>query len=120
VVAHRRAGKTVAALNGLIRTALTCDKPNPRCAYVAPYLGQAKAVAWDHLKRFTTPIAGVSWNEAELRCDLSSEGDCRKELAVLNTRFAAMEELVKELGHDIKNLITGKVVPARRAPMARD
>jgi hypothetical protein len=31
-----------------------------------------------------------------------------------------MEELVKELGHDIKNLITGKLVPARRAPAARD
>ena len=39
--------------------------------------------------------------------------DRRKELAVLNTRFAAMEELVKELGHDIKKLRTGRVVPAR-------
>jgi len=77
VVAHRRAGKTVAALNGLIRTALTCDKPNPRCAYVAPYLGQAKAVAWDHLKRFTAPIPGASWNEAELRCDLPNGGRIR-------------------------------------------
>ncbi len=77
VVAHRRAGKTVAALNGLIRTALTCDKPNPRCAYVAPYLGQAKAVAWDHLKRFTAPIAGASWNESELRCDLPNGGRIR-------------------------------------------
>lgn len=77
VVAHRRAGKTVAALNGLIRTALTCDRPNPRCAYVAPYLGQAKAVAWDHLKRFTAPIPGASWNEAELRCDLPNGGRIR-------------------------------------------
>jgi hypothetical protein len=77
VVAHRRAGKTVAALNGLIRTALTCGKPNPRCAYVAPYLGQAKAVAWDHLKRFTAPIPGASWNESELRCDLPNGGRIR-------------------------------------------
>lgn len=77
VVAHRRAGKTVAALNGLIRTALTCGKPSPRCAYVAPYLGQAKAVAWDHLKRFTAPIAGATWNEAELRCDLPNGGRIR-------------------------------------------
>ena len=52
--------------------------------------------------------------------DQSSEDDCRKELAVLNTRFAAMEELVKELGHDIKNLLTGRVVPARRTRAARD
>jgi hypothetical protein len=120
VVAHRRAGKTVAALNGLIRTALTCDKPNPRCAYVAPYLGQAKAVAWDLLKRFTAPIPGASWNEAELRCEQSSEGDCRQQLAVLGTRIAAMEELVKELGHDIKNLLTGRVIPARRGRPACD
>jgi hypothetical protein len=77
VVAHRRAGKTVAALNGLIRTALTCEKPHPRCAYVAPYLGQAKAVAWDLLKRFTAPIEGVSWREAELRCDLPNGGRIR-------------------------------------------
>jgi len=77
VVAHRRAGKTVAALNGLIRTALTCQRPNPRCAYVAPYLGQAKAVAWDHLKRFTAPIPGVSWKEAELSCDLPNGGRIR-------------------------------------------
>jgi hypothetical protein len=77
VVAHRRAGKTVAALNGLIRTALTCGKPNPRCAYVAPYVGQAKAVAWDHLKRFTAPVPGASWNESELRCDLPNGGRIR-------------------------------------------
>lgn len=50
----------------------------------------------------------------------AGEGDCRKELAVLNTRFAAMEELVKELGHDIKNLLTGRVVPARRTRTPRD
>lgn len=41
--------------------------------------------------------------------------DCKAELAVLNTRFEAMENLVKELGHDIKNLLTGKVIPARRS-----
>lgn len=70
VVAHRRAGKTVAAINGLIKTALTCQLPDARCAYVAPYLSQAKAVAWDYLKKFTAPIPGVKWNEAELRADL--------------------------------------------------
>jgi len=41
--------------------------------------------------------------------------DCKAELAVLTTRFVAMEELVKELGHDIKNLLTGRVVPPRRS-----
>lgn len=77
VVAHRRAGKTVAAINGLVRTAMTCPLPNPRCAYVAPYLSQAKAVAWDYLKKFTAPIPGVKWNEAELRADLPNGGRVR-------------------------------------------
>jgi len=77
VVAHRRAGKTVAAINGLIRTALTCAHPNPRCAYIAPYLAQAKAVAWDCLKRYTAPIPGVRWTEAELRADFPNGGRVR-------------------------------------------
>ena len=77
VVAHRRAGKTVAAINGLIRTALTCTHPNPRCAYIAPYLAQAKAVAWDCLKRYTAPIPGVRWTEAELRADFLNGGRVR-------------------------------------------
>ncbi len=77
VVAHRRAGKTVAALNGLVRTALTSPLPRPRVAYVAQYLKQAKAVAWDYLKHYTAPIPGVSWNEAELRADLPNGGQVR-------------------------------------------
>jgi hypothetical protein len=65
-------------------------------------------------------VLGGLFRDVKLLREHSDEGDCRKELAVLNTRFAAMEELVKELGHDIKNLITGKVVPARRAHAAQD
>jgi len=41
-VAHRRAGKTVACINDLIRGALTCARPNPRFAYLAPLYKQAK------------------------------------------------------------------------------
>jgi len=36
VVAHRRMGKTVSAINQLIHSALTCTKKDPRYAYVAP------------------------------------------------------------------------------------
>ena len=39
IVAHRRAGKTVAAVNDLIRAALTCERPEPRFAYVWSCLG---------------------------------------------------------------------------------
>lgn len=70
IVAHRRAGKTVATINDLIRAALTCDKPNPRFAYLAPFYAQAKDVVWGYLKQFTAPIPGVKPNESELRVDL--------------------------------------------------
>lgn len=65
LVAHRRAGKTVAAVNDLIRAALTSKSPMPQFAYIAPFRSQAKSVAWDYLKRFAEP-GTVSSNEAEL------------------------------------------------------
>jgi hypothetical protein len=69
-VAHRRAGKTVAFVNEAIRGCLTCQHPNPRFGYIAPFLSQAKAVAWDYVKHYCRPIPGVAFNEAELRADL--------------------------------------------------
>ena len=76
-MAHRRAGKTVAAINELIRAALACDKPNPRFAYLAPWFAQAKDVAWGYLKQYTAPIPGVQTNESELRVDLPNGGRIR-------------------------------------------
>ena len=69
VVAHRRAGKTVACINQLIRAALTFNRNDGRFAYVAPFYSQAKAVAWDYLKKFSSPVPGISINESELRID---------------------------------------------------
>lgn len=69
MVAHRRAGKTVACLNDLIRAAMLCTKQDGRYAYVAPYYSQAKDVAWTYLKRYSAPIPGVTVNESELRID---------------------------------------------------
>lgn len=70
MVAHRRAGKTVACINDLIRAAMLCDKPDGRYAYCAPLYAQAKDVAWSYLRRFTAPIPGASAHESELRVDL--------------------------------------------------
>lgn len=67
VVAHRRAGKTVACINELIKKALTFEGNDGRFAYVAPFYSQAKAVAWDYLKRYSAVIPGISINESELR-----------------------------------------------------
>tara|TARA_R100001463_G_scaffold41581_5_gene87716 strand:+ start:461 stop:1720 length:1260 start_codon:yes stop_codon:yes gene_type:complete len=69
IVAHRRFGKTVAAINDLIKDALTIPRPNVRVAYIAPYYRQAKAIAWDYLLEYTRDIEGVEYNVAELRAD---------------------------------------------------
>tara|TARA_R110000868_G_scaffold72156_3_gene210468 strand:- start:2900 stop:4216 length:1317 start_codon:yes stop_codon:yes gene_type:complete len=69
VVAHRRAGKTVACVNELIKAALTDARDGQLYAYVAPFYTQAKGVAWDYLKSFSRPIPGIKVNEAELRID---------------------------------------------------
>lgn len=66
---HRRFGKTVFAMNELIRASATCSSKNPRFAYLAPLYRQAKAVAWDMLKHYSRPIPGMKYNEAELRAD---------------------------------------------------
>jgi hypothetical protein len=68
VVAHRRMGKTVAAINQLIHSALKCDKPNPRYGLISPTYGQSKRTAWDYLVEFTRPL-GATANITELRVD---------------------------------------------------
>ena len=70
MVAHRRAGKTVACINDLIRAALSEGKIDGRYAYIAPQFNQAKDVAWMYLKRFCGVIPGAEFNESELRVDL--------------------------------------------------
>lgn len=74
IVAHRRWGKTVFAINELLRTALTCKLERPRVAYMCPLFKQAKNVAWDMLKHYARNIPDVVFNEAELRCDLPNGG----------------------------------------------
>ncbi len=69
IVAHRRCGKTVACVNDIIARALQLRTPHGRFAYVAPFLAQAKEVAWEYLKRFALP-ATADKNEAELWVEL--------------------------------------------------
>lgn len=54
-----------------------CPLPNPRFAYIAPLLGQAKSVAWDYVKHYAGAIPGVAFNEAELRADFPNGGRLR-------------------------------------------
>ena len=68
VVAHRRMGKTVAAINQLIHSALKNGLESPRYAYIAPTYGQAKRIAWDYLERFTRPL-DAKLNVSELKSE---------------------------------------------------
>jgi len=72
LVEHRRFGKTVFCINEAIDKAVFCPLPEGRYAYVAPYLNQAKDVAWSYLKRYTAPLPGHEFNESELRVDLAN------------------------------------------------
>lgn len=66
LVCHRRAGKTVAAVNDLLIGALECRKPRPQFAYIAPFRNQAKLVAWEYLKHYSRPFLAEKPNESEL------------------------------------------------------
>ncbi|MDR2007000.1 MAG: terminase family protein [Acidaminococcales bacterium] len=66
IVAHRRFGKTLGVINHVIKRALLFPGGDGRFGYVAPYRGQAKAIAWDYLKRFAAPVPGVAYSEGEL------------------------------------------------------
>jgi len=68
VVAHRRMGKTVSAINHLIKDAVLNQRDAPRYAYIAPTYGQAKRVAWDYLVKYVEPLGGTQ-NITELRVD---------------------------------------------------
>lgn len=50
IVAHRRAGKTVACVNDIIPRALYNKRKNPRYGYIAPTYRQGKEIAWQYLK----------------------------------------------------------------------
>ena len=66
LVAHRRFGKTVLSVNHLLREALFTRKQRGSYAYVAPYRNQAKVIAWDYLKHYSSPCVDRKVNEGEL------------------------------------------------------
>jgi len=72
LVAHRRAGKTVACVNEAITRALYSRKPRPRYAYIGPLLKQAKKIAWEYLKEYSNGIQSKKPSESELHVRLSS------------------------------------------------
>jgi hypothetical protein len=79
LVAHRRAGKTVACVHDLQRAALQCELERPRFAYISPYRGQSKQVAWDYLVDAAKPFfeIGAIASVSELRVDYPNGGQVR-------------------------------------------
>ena len=66
LVAHRRAGKTVACVNELVARAIFSKKKRPRYAYIGPLLKQAKKIAWEYLKEYTSGLEAKKPSESEL------------------------------------------------------
>jgi hypothetical protein len=79
VVAHRRAGKTVALVNQLIRAANLNPRatPPPRYAYIGPSFDAAKDLVWGYLKHYTQGIPGIHYMEGELSVTLPNGAQIR-------------------------------------------
>lgn len=67
LVAHRRMGKTVLAVNQLIKRSITDGKKRGFYAYVAPFRTQAEQIAWGYLRHFTENIPFVKYHEQKLQ-----------------------------------------------------
>lgn len=74
IVAHRRAGKTVACVMDLIASAVRATRTKPRFAYVGPTYAQAKDVAWAYCKDYTAGIPGAGVSESELSVTFAHNG----------------------------------------------
>ncbi len=70
LVTHRQMGKTVCTINHLLKSALKNPRPAGRYFYIAPFLKQAKLIAWDYIRRFAAPLPGVKLAEGELCAQL--------------------------------------------------
>jgi phage terminase large subunit len=69
LICHRRAGKTYAAINDMVRASIMSPNKRAAFAFIAPYRSQAKAVVWDYLKFGAAPIMSDA-NESELTVTL--------------------------------------------------
>lgn len=111
LVAHRRCGKTVACINDIIARALNCPFEHGRYAYVAPFLAQAKEVAWEYLKRFALP-ATADKNESELWVELANGARIRIHGADNPDRLrgAYLDGVVLDEYADMRPSVWGEVI----------
>ena len=77
LVLHRRAGKTELAIMELLDKALQCQRELGLFAYVAPFLKQAKIIAWSRLKQRVAPLraaGAVDIREGDLQIVFKHNG----------------------------------------------
>lgn len=113
MVCHRRAGKTVACINDLLRRALTTEREDWRGAYIAPYYAQAKDVAWTYLRRYAGVVPGVQFNETELRADFPNGSRIRlygADNADVRLRGIYLDDVILDEYADFAPSIWGEVI----------
>lgn len=116
-VAHRRAGKTVARINKLVKEAALCEKDRPRFGYLAPYLLQAKEIAFNYLKWYASPILrGKAPNESELSILMPHNGATIRLYGADNAerlRGLYFDGIVADEAQDIRSsVLTQIIMPA--------
>ena len=90
---HRRAGKTELALKKLLNAAVKHKLDLPHFVYVAPFLKQAKIIAWARLKQMVRPM--VQYGAIEI-----NESD-------LTIRVAQNESIIRIIGADNPDALRG-------------
>ena len=69
---HRRAGKSFYCVCKLIEASLSFPGDDGRFYYVGPSFKQAKAIAFDYLRKFTAKIPGTVANKSELSVEFEN------------------------------------------------
>lgn len=113
MVCHRRAGKTVACINDLLRSALTTTRDDWRGAYIAPYYSQAKDVAWTYLRKYSGVVPGVEFNETELRADFPNGARIRlygADNADVRLRGIYLDDVILDEYADFAPSVWGEVI----------
>ncbi len=112
-VAHRRAGKTVACINDLVKKAslLQREYPPGRLGYVGPQLNQSKDNVWLYLKHYTAPLMRDK-NESDLWVELFNGARIRLYGADNPDRIrgAYFDEVVLDEYADMAPSVWGEIV----------
>lgn len=114
-VCHRRAGKTVARINKLIKAALVCQNNRPKFAYLAPSQAHAKDIAWAYLKQYSLPLFdfGAKTNEVDLSLILPFNGAEIRLYGAHNAdrmRGNYFDGVVVDEGQDISRKVLSEVI----------